>query len=148
MDYESINPAPRDFSFSSDSFSFDKDYNSMRPGDTFAGTQEDYDDGYAGDNDLAGRVQGNTGDGTGFDGEGQDSASVPGFFSSDQTNQDEHTRYGDYSDDDGFGGGGGDGSIGADADRNIDGGVSEPGRGISIPFDPRRRRTGEIRSWR
>ena len=59
----------------------------MCRGDTFADAQEDYDDDYAGDNDPVGHVQENTGDGTVLDGEGQDSAAVQDFFSSDQANR-------------------------------------------------------------
>ena len=139
LDYKSITPSLRDFSFSGSGFSFDDDHNSMYRDDTFAYTQEDYDDDDAGDNDQAGYTQGDMGDGAPFDGgERQDSAAVQDFFSGDQANQDGYTGDGDYGGDDDFGGDGENGSMGADADQNIDGAAPGPGRGTFVPFDPTR----------
>ena len=137
LDYKSIVPSLRDFSFSGNSFSFEDDHNSMYRDDSFAYTQENYDDDDAGDNDPIGYTQENMEDGAPLDsGDAQDIAPVQDFFSSDQANQDGYTGDGDYGGDDDFGGDGENGSVGADADHQIDGGMPGPARGTFVPFDP------------
>ena len=141
LDYKSIAPSLRDFSFSGNSFSFDEDHNSMYRDDTFSYTQQVFDDEDedAGVNDLVGYTQGDMGDGEPLDGgDTQDPAPVQDFFSSDQADQDGYTGDGDYGGDDDFGGDGENGSMGADADHQIDSGVPGPGRGTFVPFDPAR----------
>jgi len=107
--------------------------------DTFAPTQEDYDDDDAGDNEPMGYTQENAGGEAPFDvGDTEDLAPVQDFFSSDQANQDGYTGDGDYGGDDDFGGDGENGSADADANNYADGGVPGPGRATFVPFDPAR----------
>lgn len=139
LDYKSIVPSLRDFSFSSNNFSFDEDSNSMYRDDTFAFTQPEFDDDddNAGGSDPIGYTQENIGGGETLDGgDTQDPALVQDFFSGDQANQDGYGGDGDYGGDDDFGGDGENGSVSADADHNVDGGMSGPGRGAFVPFDP------------
>jgi len=140
LDYKAIVPSLRDFSFSSKTFSFDEDHNSMYRDDTFAFTQEeDFGDDDAGVDDPVGYTQEITGDGVPFDGgDTQDIAPVQDFFSGDQANQDRYTGDGDFGGDDDFGGDGENGSVGVDADHQVDGGTPGPGRGTFVPFDPAR----------
>ena len=98
-----------------------------------------FDDDDAGVNDLIGYTQESVRGGEPFDGGNtQDPAPVQDFFSGDQTNQDGYTCDGDYGGHDDFNGDGENGSVGADADHHIDGGMSGPGRGTFVPFDPAR----------
>jgi len=141
LDYKSIVPSLRDFSFSGSGFSFDEDHNSMYRDDTFSSNQQAFDDEDedAGVNDPVGYTQESLGGGEPLDGvDTQDPAPVQDFFSSDQADQGGYNGDADYGGDDDFGGDGENGSMGADADHNIDDGVPGPGRGTFVPFDPTR----------
>jgi condensin complex subunit 2 len=139
LDYKSIAPSLREFSFSGNNFSFDDDHNSLYRDDTFAPTQEDVDDDGDGDTDPVGYTQGDTGGQAPFDdGDVQEVAQVQDFFSGDQVNQEGYAGDGDFGGDDDFGGDGENGSVGADGDHSADSGMVGQGRGTFVPFDPAR----------
>ena len=135
LDYKSIVPSLRDFLFSAGNFSFNEDPNSLYRDDTFASTQDNFEDDDAEDNDPIEHTQENArGDEPLDGGDAQEPAQVQDFFSSDQG----YTGDGDFGGDDDFGGDGDSGSVGADADHHAGDGATGQGRATLIPFDPTR----------